>query len=243
MKKTFKIIVTLLITVLALGCIYLILGNIFNQPEEEIDYITKEELFEYIETHDAGVTIEDFEGIDMEEFIKSGGGFRAGNEISPNYNFISAIEMYWYKKEIERIEPYLAYEIKMVDSTDEEFEEFKERFVKIIEESGRAIYPIERWSGNGFMIELKNNSYEIMIGQTKYFDLNRNSNDVNKIRVKKGNKNKQETAAIDFRSGLFVTSIMYQFYYSKSEKYFIFFLDRPGSLDDLNIIKAFYEAG
>ena len=242
MKRTMWLLIPVLVVILLSGCM--------SNTEETVEYITPEELFEYIKTHDVGATVDDFEGIDMEVFIRSGGGFRVGNEINPQFDFKKAIDAYWWGLKKDEIDVYLAYEIKQVDCTDEEFEDFKNKFVDSIGEKEMVISPKESAVMHcaAFDIEFYDgNIYTVMIGQTKNLkDLKYVANG-EKIRVVKGDRKNGKPAYVDLISTKYELVFIPSFYYSESEKYFSFFynMDDPQVTIDTKyeITKLFHETG
>ena len=239
MKKTICLLVPVLAVLLLSGCL---------NRSEEVEYITPEELFEYIETHNVGVTIEDFEGIDMEAYIRKGGGFRVGNEISPMFDFRRSIDAYWSDIKRDEINIYLAYEIKHVDSTEEEFEEFKTRFVDSIIRNGMDITSENPLILNSYQFRIEFESdykYYYTIVQTKELEDLRKY-DGNKMKITKGSRKKDEAVLIELISTKFMKMETRGFYYSKDEKYFMLpsgLGEAPGLQYTYDVLKAFHEAG
>ena len=240
MKTSKLIIVILLITVLALGCIYFILW-IFNQPEkeiDEIDYMTKEEFINYIQSNDFGVTINDFDGINIEEFVRL---FYFTDEYQPEPNYKYIIQIYWNWKLEKEVEPYHAYELKSVESTNEEFSEFQKRFIEAIEGKGMVINPTNR-QGHGieFIIEAKgSDSINFVLAQTKDLGFE----DTKTFKIIKRNSPDIEPLNLDFGYFEFaMRNYSPYFYYSKSNQYFIYFSEeRSFSEQHFEIIKVFCE--
>ena len=107
-----------------------------ENPGEETEavnerLITKEELFEYIQSNDVGLTIEDFEGIDVEDFLVFW-QFTPSN--IGNYLCKASLEMYLDDLGIKERTRYFAKEKISVESTDEEYENFIEKFFKATNE-------------------------------------------------------------------------------------------------------------
>ena len=234
MRKFIVVIIPFLVCLLFIGCVPPV-------DEEEIQYRSKEELFNYIETHDVGVTVEDFEGIDMEDFIRQR-RFRADREISPEFDFKSAIDWYWYKISEAEVERYYAYELKSVNSTNEEFAEFQKRFVRAIEGKGFVIYPSKtQGDGKEYIIEVKDSENMIIeLAQTKDLGFD----DTNKIKIIKRNSHENEPLNLDFGYFEFaMRNYSPYFYYCKSDKYFMFFWEGMSLLERFDVIKVFCEVG
>ena len=137
------IVIVIVISILLSACTAAgeeTMPSIDDKEKEEIEvvFITKEEFIDYIENNDVGVTMEDFEGIDIDDFIKR---WNISNDNISNYNLVFALENHLRNLEIERVAAYQAREIVSVNSTDKEFNEFLDRFISAID--GKAV-----WSGD-----------------------------------------------------------------------------------------------
>ena len=213
-----------------------------SNSESDVQYITADELFEYIDTHDVSVTRQDFEGIDMDEFIRSGGGFRVGNEISPEFDWRAAIDGYWRDIRQDEMDKYLAYDIVMKDSTNEEFDAFKDSFISSLAEEGKSVESSNSMTGTPDNYIIRADGVEvadIVVGQTQYLsEINANKAGTAKAKLAKGNRATGKPAAIDFGN-----RDSRQFYYSKSEKFFMFFVDYGADEEKYNVVMAFQDAG
>ena len=128
--------------------------------------ITKDELFEYIQTHEVGLTVDDFDGIDVDDFIK-------------HFHFTpSNIEFLWEKTlegyledlELDERKSYFAKSIVSVESTEEEFQEFIKSFSRKI---GKKI--VFSGTSDGFVFIDINDTAQttLYIAQTKdIYELN-----------------------------------------------------------------------
>ena len=143
-----------------------------NQEEEEemeFDFMTKKEFIDYIETHDTGVTVEDFEGIDIDDFIHK--RFLTNDNIY-RFNLVSALEAYLRNLEAENRAVYFAQEIVSVESTDAEYEMFIKKFIAA---TGLKIEAIDTFDGlDPFYAYYEDEDGKekwqyIYIGQTKNF--------------------------------------------------------------------------
>ena len=143
--------------------------------EEEL--ITKEAFIEYIQTHDVGLSVEDFEGIDIEDFI-------AFWQFTPSdigeYLWQESLEVYKRDLELKEKAKCLAITKISVESTDEEYKKFiKDFFIAI----GKKDTDLSQSRQLGFycydvMADGGGKVY-IYITQTKYIDelnISRNPN-------------------------------------------------------------------
>ena len=188
-KSKNHLILILILTCFAAGCVSnggdeTISGSIDDGAEETIpfidnnkeevldfDFMTKEEFINYIENNEVGVTLNDFEGIDIDDFIRR--EFFSVDNIS-SYNLVVALEGYLQKLEDDRLMAYLAKELVSVDSTDEEYKEFLGKFISSID--GKIVSSgIENDFINWYRISWKESDGEnrteyMRIGQTKYLE-------------------------------------------------------------------------
>ena len=114
-----------------------------NIMEEKL--LTKEEFIQLIEENDVGVTIEDFNNVDIDDFIAH---YHISMEtfnkfISGDFILSGILEGYielaphWQKE--QQLAPYLVQELKYVDSTDEEYMDFISRYFKAIGQNAEQI--------------------------------------------------------------------------------------------------------
>jgi len=136
-------------------------GDIEGDETMNERLITKEELFEYIQTHDVGLTIDDFEGIDVEDFL-------AFWQFSPSnigdYLCKASLEIYLNSLNINERLYYFAEEKISVDSTDEEFEKSIKDFFATISVNIKSSYYDE--TSKFYRYEITNYDY-IYIARTK----------------------------------------------------------------------------
>ena len=104
-----------------------------NEKEEDImksEFITKEDFIKYIQTHDIGLSVEDFEFIYIEDFIVH--WHITKDNIESNLSKIVSEGYYLEDIEQGKKAKYMAREKYSVDSTNEEFERFTTEFFKAI---------------------------------------------------------------------------------------------------------------
>ena len=128
-KKNNVFIILLLVVSLLSGCS-------IPLEEEEIQFIKEEEFIQYIKANDVGVTPKDIEDINIDDFIKT---WYLTNENIKDRVLSNLLNDYlenneWQDNE-KFIEPYLAYELRKVDSSDEEYEEFVQHLTLAIEQN------------------------------------------------------------------------------------------------------------
>ena len=138
MKKTFLFLIIVVLLFSLSAC-----GNNLNEeelppPEEKIlpeiteqvedvmseRLITADELLEYIQTHDVGLSSDDFNGIDIDDFI-SYWSFRPS---SIDLLWEKSLESYLEHLVFDERAVYMATEKFSVESTDEEYKKFIEEF-------------------------------------------------------------------------------------------------------------------
>ena len=189
----------------------IIVNDDSTKGEEEMEFVfmTKEEFIYYIENNDVGVTEKDFDGIDIDDFI-------ARNYLNED-NILRikldvAIEDYLKELESERLSTYLAHGIVSVDSTEEEYTDFRNRFILSITDgqiitSGKEIDLID-W----YRVSYENSDGKIMteymwIGQTKHLDKFeiRNEDGIFLIQIP------WDSSGFGYEAG---------FFYNKNQKYF-----------------------
>jgi len=122
-----KCVLVCLLTITIIACTFPgCTDNVKGEEDKEYELISKEKFIEYIENNDVDVTMEDFKDVDIEDFI-------ATNHITEEWvkrlNLSVLLEHYLAVLESNKRPTYLAREIVSVDSTDEEFKEFKNRFI------------------------------------------------------------------------------------------------------------------
>ena len=136
--------------------------------------ITKEELIEFIENNQhletVDITVEDLDGIDINDFILH---WHFTKEIIGHRYLQSAIDGYKnYLKGIERA-AFMAQEIVSVDSTEEEYVTFREKFISSISVSAKIKYigkdgPLDQYELYYTKPDGEETSTYMFIGQTKH---------------------------------------------------------------------------
>ena len=218
MKKNRK---TLIITLLAVMTATLLLGPVGCKDENSLikeERLTKEELLEFIEISDSGLTRDDFSDIDLDDFIKYAWLTR-NNLATLNINKI--LELYKSKIVRNKFDQYKAKEIVCVNSSSEEYELFKKAFFEMISVNEQFIGKAEDFI-DMFYYLADNEKMLIDIGQTKNlgkFDYYSYPHGTLGIRIGPSNGE----------------NIYREFCYSKNKKYFMLI---PSSMD---IIKTFCE--
>lgn len=130
------------------------------------DRLTKEEFLSYIEKNNTGLSVDDFTGIDIDDFLDYTRFTVKSIETS---NIKNMFESYKRKLKDREFDPYRAKEIISVKSSDKEYDSFKKAFFDLldaqIEYVGKNQYltDIYRLTFNDRVIGLK-------IGRTQDFD-------------------------------------------------------------------------
>ena len=202
--------------------------------------LTKDEFIQLIKENDVGVTIENFNGVDINDFIfKYNINKELFEEISEDVNFTLGylLEMYiedlpYWQKE-QQLAPYLVQELKYVESTYEEYMDFISRYFKAIGQSAEQI----RTEDNGVLVysyEIKNSGY-FLYGFCQ-------TSKSKKLPISRGEKDKDKNYTIKLYSG--DESYYKNIYYSKSGKYLMYY-DGNGKIESyeeaLNVIRTFCE--
>lgn len=234
-KKNNVFIILLLVVSLLSGCS-------IPLEEEEIQFIKEEEFIQYIKANDVGVTPKDIEDINIDDFIKT---WYLTNENIKDRVLSNLLNDYlenneWQDNE-KFIEPYLAYELRKVDSSDEEYEEFVQHLTLAIEQN---LWIINSTGRGSYSIILKDREYiSYNVGQTKDLYLSTENNETGKLKVIEGNIERDEPARLDF--GYFEFAMRNHsphFYYSRCQKYILYFDKGTHLIEHFEIIKAFCNA-
>ena len=201
--------------------------------------LTKDEFIQLIKENDVGVTIENFNGVDIDEFIAH---YQISTQIFNKFitgDFILSgilegfIELtpHWQKE--QQLAPYLVQELKYVESTYEEYMDFISRYFKAIGQSAEQI----RTEDNGVLVysyEIKNSGY-FLYGFCQ-------TSKSKKLPISRGEKDKDKNYTIKLYSG--DESYYKNIYYSKSGKYLMYY-DGNGKIESyeeaLNVIRTFCE--
>jgi hypothetical protein len=132
------------------------------EGETFMQLVTKDELLQYIRDNDVGLTIEDLDNIDIEDFIVE---FSITVDHFVLMNWKTVLEDYLMIKDFQRELGIMAREIKNVESSDEELEAFIRVYFNTI---GEEVNELGVNQGlNGYSIITKNGSYMLRIGLTK----------------------------------------------------------------------------
>ena len=186
-----------------------------NQQEEKL--LTKEEFKQLIQEYDLGVTVKSFDRVNLDEFIAH---YYISKEVFDkyiygNYSLSRTLERYIenapLREEKKRMDPYLVRELKYIESTDNEYKEFIDKYFEALqvnaekykEENGVEIYELNI-EGNG----------------TTYFRFCQTSKS-KKLELSKGEKDDEENYMIKQYSG--DMNYYLDIYYSKSGKYLMYF--------------------
>ena len=202
--------------------------------------LTKDEFIQLIKENDVGVTIESFNGVDINDFIfKYNINKELFEEISEDVNFTLGylLEMYiedlpYWQKE-QQLAPYLVQELKYVESTYEEYMDFISRYFKATGQPAAQI----RIEDNGVLLY----GYEIEGSGYFLYGFCQTSKS-KKLPISRGEKDKDKNYTIKLYSG--DESYYKNIYYSKSGKYLMYY-DGNGKIESyeeaLNVIRTFCE--
>lgn len=189
----------------------------------EINYMTKEEFIEFVLTRNLNITIEDFDGIDIDDFIHvqkiQKHLFDVAAEDISKINFKGSLIVYLNKK----LEPYMAKEIKSVISTEEEYKSFKEEYLRKINASNELLF-VDEYSIDNYNIFAGEKGHRVKIGQTQNFE---------KCNI---TKNYQGFYCVTYYGD---PSVSIEIFYSRNSKYFILanMIDKA----EYELIKVFCE--
>ena len=201
--------------------------------------LTKDEFIQLIKENDVGVTIENFNGVDIDEFIAH---YQISTQIFNKFitgDFILSgilegfIELtpHWQKE--QQLAPYLVQELKYVESTYEEYMDFISRYFKATGQPAAQI----RIEDNGVLLY----GYEIEGSGYFLYGFCQTSKS-KKLPISRGEKDKDKNYTIKLYSG--DESYYKNIYYSKSGKYLMYY-DGNGKIESyeeaLNVIRTFCE--
>ena len=205
--------------------------------EEQL--LTKEEFIQLIQEYDVGVTIQDFNKVNLDEFIAH---YYISKEvfnkfISGNYSLSRNLERYIEnapRRDREALlYSYLVQELEYVNSTDEKYLDFISRYFNAIGQDANQI----RTEDNGVLVY----GYEIEGSGYFLYGFCQTSKS-KKLPISTGEKDKDKNYTIKLYSGdeSYYTNI----YYSKSGKY-LMYLDGNGKFESyeaaLDVIRTFCE--
>ena len=141
--------------------------NEINQKESDaaVQLVTQKEFLEYLKVNDTGIIDADLEGVDIDDFIKTG-AFTVDH--LGRYNLKVILNAYKQNKATELKESIMAKEIRSADSTDEEYSAFVKAY---FEDVGKESIPMGIIKGlDRYDIITENNRYYLYIGKTKNID-------------------------------------------------------------------------
>jgi hypothetical protein len=136
--------------------------------------ITKDELLEYIQTHSVGLSLEDFDDINVDELITRGRiTTRIVHPSNLNTSLYLETALRDYKRDLEWNEraKYMAQEKCNVESTDSEYERFIKEFFAAI--GAEAVTPVEELGFHRYNIYPGSGTTDriiLYIAQTKNID-------------------------------------------------------------------------
>ena len=173
MKKSIIYIVTVILIIsIVTGCGSLLKGE--EQMEEQL--MAKEELLTFIEENQnletVDITVDDLKDIDVDAYIRYW-HFRTIDDIQ-NVFLRRTLESYLASIESQNRAAYMAQELLSVESTDEEYEKFKEVFISSVD--GHLDYKGKEYTYLDLYYTYYNGpdgeeTWEYLyIGQTKYLN-------------------------------------------------------------------------
>jgi len=238
-----RLISILLIALLFSACNAYDPDKAIVQGEEEMERIllTKEEFIKLIGEKEYGVSLQDFDTVDICDFIFK---YKITQEymeelilVDSSLTLTRLLEWYiedmpnWEKK--KQMAPYLVRELKYVDSTDEEYEDFIDSYFKELQLN----------SGDMIIVEGDVLTYRFETSKGKWLSFNFcQTSKSKKLPISKGEKNDAENYTIRIPVDKHM-SYYRDIHYSKSGKY-LMFLDgnsEYGFGERLNLIKTFCE--
>jgi hypothetical protein len=132
-----------------------------GKDDDELVLLTTQELLEYIGNNNVGLKESDFEGIDINDFIKRE---RLTAEKARRYNLKKMLESYKTELVLKREYFIMAGEVIAADSTDQEYKAFLDAYFNEldIKPSLAGSYGIDRYD-----INKGTEKYSLYIGKTK----------------------------------------------------------------------------
>lgn len=146
-----------------------ITGNHINEntkqgSDVDMTLATGQELLEYIKDNDIGLTEKDFEGIDIDDFIKH---CYITSERLGRFNLKTLVKSYKDYNYHEQRAGIMAKEIISVDSTDEEYQAFVEAYLKELNKETLFIGTNNSMLLDVYTVIAEDARYRISIGKTK----------------------------------------------------------------------------
>ena len=187
--------------------------------------ITEEELIEYIQTHDVGLTVSDFDGVDIEDFIAFW-GFKPGKL---DLLWEKSLETYLEALERQEREKYFAKSKISVDSTSEEYEKFIEIYLKKIDLEVKFSGKECGFDYFGIADERERTIY---ISQTK---------GINEFDIRKSTNSHSDLLEVILAVGPEGAGYREYFCYSKNNKYMMTIIPMPTNEQPFEYIKIFCE--
>ncbi|MCL2253815.1 MAG: hypothetical protein FWC09_05155 [Lachnospiraceae bacterium] len=202
-------------------------GKTMKEETMKEELVSKERLLEYIQTNDVGLSVEYFDVIDIAEYISS---LNLTEDNMKEY-IEWLVSGNYHLKDLEHWEKanYMAREKFNVDSTDEEYQEFINKFSQAIGKEIRDSQNHNMFSSN-FEIEDDNRKTILYIERTKnienleFFERPNSSPRLLEIAVEAGGDGLRQ---------------LFLFCYSKNKKYIL--LADPYNEQQLEYIKKFQE--
>jgi len=237
--------VILIISVFFIGC------NTTTLPEgedemnkallEEVErekepFISKEDFLQKVARNEGvlGVNVDDFKDIDVDHFIESRRIKASTMEwyISGNGDLKDRLELYIYKLLIEEVRSYAATEIVIAESTDEEYREFIEEYLKTIKEEVEVVNNNQR---TYFERDYGFDRYRIKDDIGTEFYIVRTT-DIEMLKEMRWRFIVNNLCGVEIpHNNMHSGSLLY---FSKSNKYFMGFVVEPRTVD---IVKNFCE--
>lgn len=208
--------------------------NMGQERESTMELITSQELLQIIRDNDTGITEDDFEGIDIDDFI----AFcrfptPSKREDTRLLNLRPHLDRYLNHLEMKLYDTsqFLALELVRVNSTDEEYEAFIEAFFRALDmeyvDLGITRDGLDSYVVYGDNNRDSSNGYYLYIGRTV---------DIRKYKIEG-----EGPFALHLGGGFFETTVFMDIFCDKESKFFLC-MDGPSGGDfHYVILKTFTE--
>jgi hypothetical protein len=157
---------TLVVLLAAVSCTHKTYDKHKYDPATPL--LTKQEFIQYFENNDTKLKLSDFDGIDIDQFIKS------MQITSESITSLSQRRIDYYLSDKDRFDKdaqIYVREVRRVESTEEDYTKFIDAYLKKVEAEYKCEYIGEYGKYlNRYRVTTRNNAFSLYIGATKDFD-------------------------------------------------------------------------
>ena len=129
-----------------------------------MELLTKQEFLQYVKENEVDVTVQDFDGVDIDDFVRYG---YLTSEWVTHQNLVKLLECYKRDLVNEQGSKIMAKEIICVDSTDEEYEAFLKAYFNAVDGEYWKYGARQKYQFESYTIRKDDVRCRIEIGKTK----------------------------------------------------------------------------